>query len=362
MTENRSDERPLQRMRTYTTTSLVLMVALYALLISFSTAEPPYQYLMIAAAVLVTEFTAHWERRPPLWLAILTPVVMGAVWVTTILLGEYPGTGVLLGIALGVLVSQADPKRWGWLTAGALGVILLPAAVIGFFTSYFAVAPYLISGAAAWLGTMFLFLVNRWAFNLYLEIDAARQVSAELAVAKERYRFAADLHDIQGHTLHVIKLKTQLADKLIDRDPAAAREQLREAQQLIAETVASTRDLAFGDRHVALASELANAEQLFSAAGISYAVSGEMPRGAHDELFGLVVREATTNILRHSQASAVSVELAPGGVRVVNDGSPASSRSLSGLARLGERFEAAGGTLRTSSANGRFTTDATVSG
>ncbi|WP_420810067.1 sensor histidine kinase [Glaciihabitans arcticus] len=159
-----------------------------------------------------------------------------------------------------------------------------------------------------------------------------------------------------------MKLKTQLADRLIDRDPAAAREHLREAQQLIAETVANTRSLAFGERHVALASELANAEQLFTAAGIAYTVQGELPRGAHDELFGLVVREATTNILRHAQATAVSVNLGADSVRVVNDGSPASSRSLSGLARLGERFEAAGGTLRTSSANGSFTTTATVSG
>ncbi|TBN57273.1 hypothetical protein EYE40_07605 [Glaciihabitans arcticus] len=355
-------DRLLQRMRTYTTTSLVVMIGLFSLLLALGATEIPFQYVLLGAGVLITEFSFHWERRPPLWLAIVVPVVTGAVWVFVIMIGEYPATSVWLGIALSLLVSQAPQRRWKWLAPAALAVMLLPVAIIGLFTSFDAVSPYLVSGFFGWLGTMFLFLLNRWAFNLYLEIDAARQVSAELAVAQERYRFAADLHDIQGHTLHVIKLKTQLADRLIDRDPAAAREHLREAQQLIAETVANTRSLAFGERHVALASELANAEQLFTAAGIAYTVQGELPRGAHDELFGLVVREATTNILRHAQATAVSVNLGADSVRVVNDGSPASSRSLSGLARLGERFEAAGGTLRTSSANGSFTTTATVSG
>jgi len=357
-----SGDRPLQRMRTYTTTSLVVMIGLFSVLLALGSTEIPFQYVLLGAGLLITEFAFHWERRPPLWLAVLVPAITGAVWVIAIVIGEFPATSVWFGIALALLVSQADPRRWKWLAPAALGLILLPAAIIGLVTGWPSVTPYLISGSFGWLGTMFLFLLNRWAFNLYLEIDAARQTSAELAVAQERYRFAADLHDIQGHTLHVIKLKTQLADKLIDRDPAAAREQLREAQQLITETVANTRDLAFGQRHVALASELANAEQLFAAAGISYAVSGEPPRGSHDELFGLVVREATTNILRHSQAGNVTVDLGPTSVRVVNDGSPATSRSLSGLARLGERFEAVGGTLHTSSANGSFTTTARVSG
>ena len=81
------------------------------------------------------------------------------------------------------------------------------------------------------------------------------------------------------------------------------------------------------------------------------------PAAAH-ELFGLVVRETTTNILRHAQPTEVRVELAPGRLRIENDGSPASGRPLSGLARLAERFEAEGGALRTTRDGDRFVTEA----
>jgi len=239
----------------------------------------------------------------------------------------------------------------------ALGLMMLVPAVIALFMPL-NVLPYLTAAVAGWLGTLLAFGLNRYGFNLYLEIDAARRVSAELAVAEERYRFAADLHDIQGHTLHVIRLKTQLADKLLDRDPVSAHAQLQEAQELIAQTLAETRSLAFGDRHIAFASELANAEALLVAAGIDWTVSGSLPRGAHDELFGLVMREATTNILRHAQATTVAVTLEPGRISIVNDGSARTGRTLSGLARLAERFEAVGGTLRTTTLDGTFTTTA----
>jgi two-component system sensor histidine kinase DesK len=89
-------------------------------------------------------------------------------------------------------------------------------------------------------------------------------------------------------------------------------------------------------------------------------VTGTPVPGANDELFGLVMREATTNILRHSQATQVNVVVEPRRLLVTNDGSAPSTRPLSGLARLAERCEAAGGMLRTSVSDGLFTTEATV--
>ena len=344
-------------MRTYTTGSFVILVGFYSLLVAFGSRDPVHLYVILGVGALVTEYTIHWERRPPTWLTIVVISAATGGWAYTIIAGEIPTATVLLGTALALRVTQLTGRTRVMAGLAALGLMMLVPAVIALFMPL-NVLPYLTAAVAGWLGTLLAFGLNRYGFNLYLEIDAARQVGAELAVAEERYRFAADLHDIQGHTLHVIKLKTQLAEKLIDRDPQAARDQLREAQQLITETVASTRDLAFGDRHVALASELANAEQLFAAADIRWTLIGERAFGRHDELYALVVREATTNILRHSQATAVTVTLAADSVTVVNDGAPASARSLSGLARLGERFEAAGGRLETSSANGAFTTKA----
>jgi two-component system sensor histidine kinase DesK len=200
---------------------------------------------------------------------------------------------------------------------------------------------------------------NSCAFGLYLEIDHARRDTAELAVMRERYRFAADLHDIQGQALHVSRLKLQLADKLLDRDPELARTHVREAEQLIAETIAETRGLAYGERSVTLAGELANSQSLVLAAGIELEVRGKAPMGHPlDELFALVVRETTTNLLRHAHADHVVVDLGPDSVRIVNDGVTEKTQALSGLARLGGRFAAVGGTLETRRDGATFTTTA----
>ncbi|MGV8884667.1 MAG: sensor histidine kinase [Microbacteriaceae bacterium] len=352
-----SGNRPLSRMRTYTTLSFILLVGFYALLVASGSSDPVHLYVTLGVGAIVTEYAFHWERRPPRWISAIAITAALGQWIYTIVIGQSASSSVLLGTVLAIRVTQLRGRAFYLAATAALALIVACPLIIGAVTGQF-LAPYAVSGIFGWAGTLLAFSLNRYGFNLYLEIDSARQVSAELAVAEERYRFAADLHDIQGHTLHVIKLKTQLAEKLIDRDPDAAREQLREAQQLITETVANTRDLAFGDRHVALASETANAEQLFAAAGIRWTLEGERTRDTHDELLALVVREATTNILRHSQATAVTVTLSAEGVTVVNDGSPASVRSPSGLARLGERFAAAGGRLETSSVDGRFTTKA----
>jgi two-component system sensor histidine kinase DesK len=211
--------------------------------------------------------------------------------------------------------------------------------------------------AAMTAAAICLFRGNRFGFGLYLEIDRARRTTADLAVMRERYRFAADLHDIQGQALHASRLKLQLADKLLDKDPDLARTHVREAEQLIAETIAETRSLAYGERGVTLAGELANSESLIRAAGIDLDVQGRVPDGHRfDELFALVVRETTTNLLRHAQAEHVLVQLGPDSVRIVNDGATDATRELSGLARLGERFAALGGTLQTSRADATFVT------
>jgi len=355
-----SGERALRRMRIYTSVSLSLIVVLYCGVAAMQITHPLLLVTVIATTAIVTAYSLFWEKGGPLWLTLAAVAASLAAWVLTIVLRESPGTIFYLAVTVAVYTFGQGGSRWtrpliiGFLLAAA------PVVVVSGFPLERFVVPFIATAAIAFVVALGLFGLNRFGFNLYLEIDAARRVGAELAVVQERYRFAADLHDIQGQTLHVIRLKTQLADKLLDRDPEAAHAQLREAQELIAETLAGTRSLAFGDRHVALASELANAEALLTAAGIRWRVDGTLPLGPHDELFALVVREATTNILRHAQASRVTVTLSAGSVTVTNDGSPATSRSLSGLARLGERFEAAGGSLRTSSAGGTFETTASI--
>jgi two-component system, NarL family, sensor histidine kinase DesK len=353
-----SGERALKRMRVYTSISLATVVLVFCGVVLLQTSHPALVAAVIVTSLVTTAYAVFWENGAPLALTIATFVVSTSAWVATVALGELPGPYFFVALAFGIFGFTRRRARWARAFAAALVVGIAPVIGAALLGSDIKVYAYIAAVIAALVASFGLFALNRYGFNLYLEIDDARRVGAELAVVQERYRFAADLHDIQGHTLHVIRLKMQLADKLLDRDPDSAHAHLREAQELIAETLADTRSLAFGDRHVAFASELANAEALLIAAGIDWSVTGSLPRGTHDELFGLVMREATTNILRHAQATAVSVDLAPGRISIVNDGSPRTGRTLSGLATLSERFDAVGGSLRTDSANGTFTTTA----
>ena len=353
-----SGERALKRMRTYTTISLAAVVLMFSGFVLLQAGPDTLIIAIIVTSLLTTVYAVFWENGAPIALTIATLAAATGTWIATVALGALPGPFFFVAIAFAILAFHRRRSRWARYLVAALSIGVVPIVVAVALGSDLVANAYIAAVLAALVGTFGLFALNRYGFNLYLEIDDARRVGAELAVVQERYRFAADLHDIQGHTLHVIRLKTQLADKLLDRDPAAAHAQLQEAQDLIAQTLADTRSLAFGDRHVSFASEVANAEALLVAAGIAWQVSGALPRGPHDELFGLVMREATTNILRHAQATSVTVSLSPGRVSIVNDGSVTSNRSLSGLARLAERFEAVGGALSTATVDGTFTTTA----
>ncbi|MCU1404766.1 MAG: hypothetical protein JWQ43_1069 [Glaciihabitans sp.] len=353
--------RALSQMHRYTTISLVFVVAAYASIAVVAVETLPVRIALLLGSIALVALVFFWERPGPRWLTIVTLVLGMATWLVTLWLQDNPTTSLLLGTALGILLAQSKRTSWHLVVLGILPLFVPLGLAALFIPEMAASAPvYALVAAILYGAAAAAFLLNRYGWNRYLEIDAARRTGAELAVVQERYRFAADLHDIQGHTLHVLRLKTQLADKLIDRDPAAAHEHLAEALELITETLAQTRSLAFGERRVAVASELANARELFEAAGIRWTTHGSFPTHPHEELFGLVVREATTNILRHAQASEVTVRLGRGSIVVSNDGAPATPGPLSGLARLGERFEVVGGSLRTASVGGRFSTEAEV--
>jgi two-component system sensor histidine kinase DesK len=354
-----SAARAMTRMYRYTTWSMFFIVVVYGF-VGFSNIGNPY--LMVAAIVAILPSLAlvwFWERPAPLGLAICTLTATTGVWWAAVVLDDSLLTSLILSLPVGIVLGQRERWNWWWAAAG-LGFVLAPVAVTE------VLEPARWSGVAflvvflAYVGSVTVFWLNRFTWNRYLELDAARHTGEQLAIAQERFRFAADLHDIQGHTLHVLRLKTQLADRLLDTDPAAAHAHLAEAQALISETLANTRSLAFGDRHVAVASELANAMELFHAAGITCDTQGQLDATPHEELFALMIREATTNILRHAQSTRVSVVLSTGRVTITNDGSPTTARTLSGLARLASRFEAAGGTLTTSNRSGTFVTEGVI--
>jgi two-component system, NarL family, sensor histidine kinase DesK len=193
-------------------------------------------------------------------------------------------------------------------------------------------------------------------------LDRAKATEAALAVERERSRFAGDLHDIQGHTLHVANLKLAVAERTAAADPERAVAEVREVRALIGETIGRTRSLAYAEQRLNLDAEIANARGLCEAAGIdARVVVGAAGPDAPHPLLAQVLREATTNLLRHARPRHVVITSGAGSVRIENDGVTGGQDGPErGLARLRERVESAGGALGAVRSGDRFTVEATI--
>ena len=184
--------------------------------------------------------------------------------------------------------------------------------------------------------------------------DAALRLSQEevrrLATTAERERIGRDLHDLLGHTLSLITLKLELSRKLLDLDPAAARREIVEAERVARHALAEVRSAVTGIRAADLAAELAAARLLLECSGVAleYAPPPALPADLERPL-ALVLREATTNIARHANASHAEVSFALGEsslrVRVLDNGRGGIGAHGNGLAGIGERVRALGGRL-----------------
>lgn len=209
-------------------------------------------------------------------------------------------------------------------------------------------------GMVAGIGLTIVYGLRDW--EAAMRLDQAHRLEAQLAVADERLRFAADLHDIQGHHLEVIALKSELAARLAHTDPAATSGHLAEIREQARTALAETREVVQGYRQTPLADELANATRVLAAAGIDgrldhgvAAAAGAIGEPGR-QLLGLVVREATTNILRHSHAGKATLALDLDGhhARLVirNDGATEDTGPAgTGLHTLAQRLTAAHGAL-----------------
>jgi two-component system sensor histidine kinase DesK len=211
----------------------------------------------------------------------------------------------------------------------------------------------------------FVALLLRRGRLLITELRAAQGEVARLAaadaVSEERLRFARDLHDLLGHSLSVIALKTELARRLIDRDAATAqvRAEISDAEQITRRALEEVRQAVSGYRAQSVTDELQQAEAALRAAGIEarFRVHASRLPSDLEQLFAWVVREAATNIVRHSRAVHAEFELSEDDdalrLEVRDDGIGLATKTLeegatgSGLRGLRERLLTAGGSLTT---------------
>lgn len=198
-------------------------------------------------------------------------------------------------------------------------------------------------------------LAGRLSAQRKRALDASRTENAHLLVQEERNRMARDLHDILGHSLTVITMKAELAGRLVDIDPAKAKAQLAELEQLSRSALADVRTTVSGYREMSLAGEIARARRALADAGIRADMPGSIDAVSPDlrELFAWAVREATTNIIRHSGASHCTVTIDPARLVIHDDGRGDGDETCgNGLAGLRERAERVGAVASVDGSNG----------
>jgi two-component system sensor histidine kinase DesK len=192
---------------------------------------------------------------------------------------------------------------------------------------------------------------TRLASRRNLDLIAAREEMAEMAVEEERSRMTRDLHDILGHSLTVITVKAQLASRLVGHDEARATAEIADIERLAREALTDVRATIAGRREVSLAPELVNARGALASANIEAEVPGALDDVPADnrELFGWTVREGVTNVLRHSKATRCEIRLSATSVEIHDDGvgaNPVDSDG-NGLRGLRDRVRAAGASIQT---------------
>ncbi|SDN28584.1 sensor histidine kinase [Actinacidiphila guanduensis] len=321
---------------------LGVFVAGYLVLVFFRTNHPgpPERWVHL---VLVGE-TA---------LALALPAALGKDWLVLL---------VYVAVACGAALSAAE-SRWA-----VPGVVVLLAAMGGwkdpggqFFASL--LVPALLGGFAM-MGVKQLVHTMR-------ELREARQTVAHLAATEERLRLARDLHDLLGHSLSLITLKSELAGRMLPDRPTDAAEQVADIERVSRQALVDVREAVSGYRRPTLAAEAAAARSALASAGIEARfhlperVPGLDPDG--EGALAWALREAATNVVRHSGAAVCVAALAAADgaatLTVSDDGrGPAPDHAPgNGLTGLGERIMLAGGTLATArSGDGGFTVRATV--
>ncbi|GLU47509.1 sensor histidine kinase [Nocardiopsis ansamitocini] len=233
------------------------------------------------------------------------------------------------------------------LAAPAVRLLLLPQLNIGLTV--------LVLGYTVFFGAVLLVcdLAMVWLWEIANEATVAREARARLAVTEERLRFARDLHDLVGHSLSGIAVKSELAARLAARDPERAAAEMVAVQQVARDALREVRAAVSGYRDVDLTAEVESVRQVLSAAGTRVGVAGDTAECPVElrALTAWLVREGATNVLRHSGADRCDITLTRQErsfvVEVYNDGVRSGSAQPfgNGLNGLTERVTAVGGGL-----------------
>ena len=327
----------------------------------------------------------HEKQEVSLWPLLFTPFI-GFIFVGPLQhhAGRIEWALTSAGVVIFLVLYTVALATWQrssialWAIAGVavLGFVFAPfndgaAIFIIYATAY---VPYAVGGRAGLsavviglilvvVGAESRLLNLKWVFAVYSvaygiilgagNVWAARKSLAvgRLAKAAERERIARDLHDVLGHTLSVIVLKSELAGRLLERDLDRARIEISDVEEIAREALAEVRQTIRGYRAKGLAAEIEQAKSTLETAGVTVEYQGTaiMLTAPQEDVLALVLREAVTNIIRHARARRCHI-----GLREVNgtcvmeiydDGQGGLHPEGSGIRGMRERIDGIGGRL-----------------
>lgn len=290
---------------------------------------------MLCIAGFAVANVLGYSHRHSAWVSLAVMIALALAIVPVIGIGVISFTPYLAILSALELPSPA----WRWACGLWAAVPVLSLLDIDGFPTYF----FLMLWPVILGGVMLRLFGER-----ELLANAAR---SEFALVSERERVARDVHDVLGHSLTALSVKAELAARLIDLDPERAKAELESIQATARQALAEVRATVGGLRAGNLEAELAAAPRVLADAGISTTVVGDLadtdPR--HRALLAWVLRESVTNVVRHSRARSVTIELGAAGITVTDDGAGCAGAEGNGLRGMRERVAGAGGTVSVSS-------------
>jgi two-component system, NarL family, sensor histidine kinase DesK len=306
-------------------------------------------WLILAIVLFIPLYLfSHNGPRRLRWVSVLSMLILAVVYV--------PFNQSTWGIFIYIAVSLPEVSES---TNTVIALLLLQCGVIGLESWLFHLSAWTWS-----LGISFTLLwgMNRLRMKQKEKADAKLRMAHEeieqLAKTAERERIARDMHDVLGHSLSLIVLKSELAGRLLDSQPSRAALEIAEIETAARQALAEVRKTITGYRSEGFASELTHAAQVLKTAGVRLKKPAKTPylTPRHEATLSLVLREAVTNIVRHADASECSIEVFSEQDRtqlvIADDGRGNIRQEGNGLRGMRERVQELGGSLSLESSRG----------
>ena len=358
----------VERVRIYTIGSLYLIFWLMLVLTAtgaLTLADDPVSIavgtvLTLALGVtgtlaLSASIRLYPKRGPVPWKA-LGPLVLLAAAAGSLVLwlpekAQFSGALIIVCTLCWGAGGVRDRVVQGCLYAGCSLLVLVTTSDVGFAAAAVAIVGFL----------TFTVQSTLWLFDVVRELERSKQTQAALAVAEERLRFSHDVHDVLGRQLSTIAVQAELAAALAERGDPRVPQYILKVRETAHEALREARELARGYRPLDLYAEVAGAVSLLKSAGINATAElTDLPPAWHEPV-ARVIREAVTNVLRHSTATHVDIRYDGTAVVITNDGATTTTRPRlsggtggSGLVGLAEQLTPSGAKITTDHRGDQF--------